>query len=98
MMTEFTARRELVAEGLNSLPGVTCRIPKGAFYAFPNISGTGLSSKEFADRALNEAGVALLAGTAFGRYGDGYIRISFANSRENLREGIERLRKMLVGE
>ncbi len=98
MMEEFTARRELVAEGLNSLPGVTCKIPKGAFYAFPNISGTGLSSKEFADRALNEAGVALLAGTAFGKYGDDYIRISFANSRENLTEGIERLRKMLVGE
>ncbi len=98
MMDEFTARRDLVVEGLNSLPGVTCRVPKGAFYAFPNVTGTGLSSKEFADRALSEAGVALLAGTAFGDYGDGYIRISFANSRENLREGIERLRKMLVGE
>ncbi len=98
MMEEFTARRDLVVDGLNSLPGVTCRVPKGAFYAFPNVSGTGLSSKEFADRALNEAGVALLAGTAFGDYGDGYIRISFANSRANLQEGIERLRKMLVGE
>lgn len=98
MMEEFTARRDLVVEGLNSLPGVTCKVPKGAFYAFPSISGTGLSSKEFADRALNEAGVALLAGTAFGAHGDNYIRISFANSRENLREGIERLRKMLVGE
>ncbi len=98
MMEEFTARRDLVVEGLNSLPGVTCRVPRGAFYAFPNITGTGLSSKEFADRALSEAGVALLAGTAFGDYGDGYIRISFANSRENLREGIDRLRRMLVGE
>lgn len=98
MMEEFTARRDLVVEGLNSLPGVTCRTPKGAFYAFPNISKSGLSSKDFADRALNEAGVALLAGTAFGEHGDNYIRISFANSRENLREGIERLRKMLVGE
>lgn len=98
MMEEFTARRDLVVEGLNSLPGVTCRTPKGAFYAFPNIIGTGLSSKDFADRALYEAGVALLAGTAFGQHGDNYIRISFANSRENLREGIERLRKMLVGE
>lgn len=98
MMEEFTARRDLVVEGLNSLPGVTCKVPKGAFYAFPNISGTGLSSKQFADKALYEAGVALLAGTAFGKYGDGYIRISFANSRENLNEGIERLRKMLVGE
>lgn len=98
MMEEFTARRDLVVEGLNSLPGVTCRVPGGAFYAFPSVSGTGLTSKEFADRALNEAGVALLAGTAFGAHGDGYIRISFANSRENLREGIERLRKMLIGE
>ncbi len=97
MMEEFTARRDLVVEGLNSLPGVTCRVPKGAFYAFPNISGTGLTCKEFADRAMG-AGVALLAGTAFGDYGDGYIRISFANSRANLTEGIERLRKMLVGE
>lgn len=98
MMEEFTARRDLVVDGLNSLPGVTCKVPGGAFYAFPSITGTGLSSKEFADRALNEAGVALLAGTAFGKYGDGYIRISFANSRANLQEGIERLRKMLVGE
>jgi aspartate aminotransferase len=98
MMQEFTLRRDLVVEGLNSLPGVTCRTPKGAFYAFPNISGTGLSSKDFADRALEEAGVALLSGTAFGENGDGYIRISFANSQENLRDGIERLRKMLLGE
>lgn len=98
MMKEFTVRRDLVVDGLNSLPGVTCRTPKGAFYAFPNVSGTGLSSTEFADRALEEAGVALLSGTAFGKHGDGYIRISFANSQENLREGIERLRKMLVGE
>ncbi|MDA0232858.1 MAG: aminotransferase class I/II-fold pyridoxal phosphate-dependent enzyme, partial [Chloroflexi bacterium] len=97
MMREFTARRDLIVEGLNSLPGVTCRTPKGAFYAFPSIAGTGLSSREFADRALNEAGVALLSGTAFGKHGNGYIRISFANSRENLNEGIERLRKMLAG-
>lgn len=97
MMREFTARRDLIVEGLNSLPGVSCRTPKGAFYAFPSIAGTGLSSKEFADRALNEAGVALLSGTAFGKHGNGYIRISFANSRENLNEGIERLRKMLAG-
>ena len=96
MMEEFTRRRDLVVEGLNSLPGVTCQTPKGAFYAFPNISETGLTSKVFADRALNEAGVALLAGTAFGEFGDGYIRISFANSEENLKDGIERLRAMLA--
>lgn len=95
MMEEFTKRRDLVVEGLNSLPGITCPTPRGAFYAFPNIRGTGMSSQEFADKALYEAGVALLAGTAFGEFGDGYIRISFANSQENLREAIERLRKIL---
>ena len=95
MMEEFTKRRDLVVEGLNSLPGITCLTPWGAFYAFPNIRGTGMSSQEFADKALYEAGVALLAGTAFGEFGDGYIRISFANSQENLREAIERLRKIL---
>jgi aspartate/methionine/tyrosine aminotransferase len=95
MMEEFTKRRDLVVEGLNSLPGITCPVPKGAFYAFPNIRGTGMSSQEFANKALYEAGVALLAGTAFGAFGDGYIRISFANSQENLLQAIERLRKIL---
>ncbi len=95
MMEEFTKRRDLVVEGLNSLPGITCLVPKGAFYAFPNIRGTGMSSQEFADKALYEAGVALLAGTAFGEFGDGYVRISFANSQENLLEAIKRLRTIL---
>ena len=95
MMEEFTKRRDLVVEGLNSLPGITCPEPKGAFYAFPNIRGTGLSSQEFAEKAMYDAGVALLAGTAFGQYGDGYVRISFANSQENLQEAIERLRMIL---
>ena len=95
MMEEFTKRRDLVVAGLNSLPGITCPEPKGAFYAFPNIKGTGLSSKEFAEKAMYEAGVALLAGTAFGSFGDGYVRISFANSQENLREAIQRLRTIL---
>ena len=95
MMEEFTKRRDLVVAGLNSLPGVTCPEPKGAFYAFPNIRGTGLSSQEFAEKAMYDAGVALLAGTAFGQYGDGYVRISFANSQENLQEAIERLRTIL---
>ena len=95
MMEEFTKRRDLIVEGLNSLPGVTCPMPKGAFYAFPNIIGTGLSSGEFAEKAIYEAGVALLAGTAFGEFGDGYVRISFANSQENLQEAISRLRTIL---
>ena len=95
MMEEFTKRRDLVVAGLNSLPGITCPEPKGAFYAFPNIKGTGLSSKEFAEKAMYEAGVALLAGTAFGSFGDGYVRISFANSQDNLREAIHRLETIL---
>ena len=95
MMAAFRKRRSVVVDGLNSLPGVTCPTPMGAFYAFPNIRGTGLSSKEFASKALEEAGVALLSGTSFGEYGDGYIRVSFANSEENISEAISRLRKML---
>ena len=95
MMDEFRIRRDLVVDGMNSLPGVTCRTPGGAFYAFPNISGTGLDSRTFADRAMDEAGVALLSGTAFGEYGNDYIRISFANSQDNLRLAIDRLGDML---
>ena len=95
MMDEFRIRRDLVVDGLNNLPGVSCRNPGGAFYAFPNISGTGLDSRTFADRAMDEAGVALLSGTAFGEYGNGYIRISFANSQDNLRLAIDRLGEML---
>ena len=95
MMDEFRIRRDLVVDGLNSLPGVSCRDPGGAFYAFPNISGTGLDSRTFADRAMDDAGVALLSGTAFGEYGNGYIRISFANSQDNLRLAIDRLGEML---
>jgi len=95
MMEEFTKRRDLVVAGLNSLPGVTCPTPNGAFYVFPNITGTGMSSSEFARKAMYEAGVALLAGTAFGKFGDGYVRISFANSQANLTEAIERLRNIL---
>ena len=95
MMDEFRIRRDLVVEGMNNLPGVTCLTPGGAFYAFPNISGTGLDSRTFADRAMDEAGVALLSGTAFGEYGNDYIRISFANSQQNLRLAIDRLAEML---
>lgn len=95
MMDEFRIRRDLVVDGMNNLPGVTCRTPGGAFYAFPNISGTGLDSRTFADRAMDEAGVALLSGTAFGEYGNDYIRISFANSQDNLRLAIDRLGEML---
>mgnify|MGYP001162434352 FL=1 len=95
MMEKFKIRRDIIVNGLNSIEGVTCRTPLGAFYAFPNISGTGLSSSDFADIALNEYGVALLSGTAFGEYGDDYIRISFANSEENLLKAIDRLNDMI---
>ncbi len=96
MMAEFGRRREVVVNGLNSLPGVHCPVPKGAFYAFPSIKDTGMSSRDFADRCLNEAGVALLSGTAFGQYGDGYIRISFANSVKNLEEAFSRMGDFLA--
>lgn len=95
MMAEFDRRRVAVVEGLNSLPGVTCRDPKGAFYAFPNVKGTGQDGRVVADRLLQEAGVAVLSGTAFGDYGDGYLRLSYANSMENIQEAIEAMRGLL---
>jgi aspartate aminotransferase len=95
MMQEFRKRREIIFNGLNSIEGINCKLPSGAFYAFPNISRTGLSSDDFANIALNDYGVALLSGTAFGEYGDNYIRISFANSEDNLSKAIERLSKMI---
>jgi len=95
MVEEFRKRREVVVEGLNSLPGVTCVTPQGAFYAFPNVSATDLSERVFAKRALEEAGVALVAGTSFGEHGQGHVRVSYANSTENIEEGISLLRNML---
>ena len=95
MMAEFDRRRVAVVEGLNSLPGVSCRDPKGAFYAFPNVKGTGQDSRVVADRLLQEAGVAVLSGTAFGEHGDGYLRLSYANSMENIQEAIEAMRGLL---
>ena len=92
MMVEFRERRQLFIGMLNEIPGVKCRMPNGAFYAFPNITGTGYTSEDLATRLLNEAGVAALAGTAFGEYGEGYLRFSYANSRENLAEAARRMR------
>jgi aspartate aminotransferase len=91
MVEEFRARRRLVVSGLNELPGVTCRVPRGAFYAFPNVSGVPLETDELADRLLQEAGVAVLAGSAFGACGKDNLRISYANSRENLAVALERM-------
>jgi aspartate/methionine/tyrosine aminotransferase len=91
MVAEFRVRRDLVVDGLNAIPGVRCLSPHGAFYVFPDISGTGLTGAELADKLLHEAGVCVLAGTAFGHTGTGHIRISYANSRENLAEALTRI-------
>ncbi len=91
MVAEFHARRDLVVDGLNAIPGIRCRRPHGAFYVFPNVSGTGLTGGEFADKMLYEAGVSLLAGSAFGRVGVDHARISYANSQSNLRRAVERI-------
>ncbi len=96
MVAEFKKRREVIVKGLNSIPGIRCPVPKGAFYAFPNISGTGITSRDFANEMLEKAGVALLSGTAFGAFGEGYIRISFANSVPNLEEALRRMREYLA--
>jgi aspartate aminotransferase len=92
MVAEFRRRRDFIVEGLNQIPGFHCQCPSGAFYVFPNIQSFGKSSNEFADYLLNEAGVAVLSGTSFGEYGEGYIRISYANSIENLGKAIDRIR------
>ena len=92
MVAEYQRRRDLIVEGLCSIPGLNCPEPEGAFYAFPSIKGTGIGSREFQERALNEAGVALLSGASFGKYGEGYVRLSYANSQENIRKALDRLR------
>ena len=97
MVEEFRARRSLVVDGLNAIPGISCRLPAGAFYAFPDISATGLDGSVFADRLLDETGVCVLAGTAFGEVGRDHIRISYANSRENLAEALQRIRGFVEG-
>ena len=92
MVAEFRRRRDAIWKGLNEIPGFRCALPAGAFYAFPNVTGTGMSSKQLADLLLNEAGVACLDGAAFGQYGDGYLRFSYANSLANIEEALERIR------
>lgn len=94
MVAEFKRRRDLMVEGLNALPNVSCVTPGGAFYVFPNITKTGLSAAEIANRLLTEAGVAVLSGSAFGEYGEGYLRLSYANSEANLRLALERMRPL----
>jgi aspartate/methionine/tyrosine aminotransferase len=92
MVAEFKARRDLIVDGLNAIPGITCLRPSGSFYVFPDISATGLTGAELADRLLNEGGVSALAGTAFGQVGQHHLRFSYANSRENITEALRRTR------
>ena len=96
MVAEFRRRRDAFCAGLNSLPGFRCTTPGGAFYAFPNITGTGLSADALADALLEKAGVACLSGTAFGQFGEGYLRFSIANSFEKLMEAIQRIQNFLA--
>ncbi len=95
MVAEFKRRRDAFIAGLNTIRGFRCQVPQGAFYAFPNIEGTGRTSKQLADELLYEAGVACLNGGSFGEFGNGYIRFSYANSFENLMEAVDRMRRYL---
>lgn len=95
MVAEFKKRREVIVPGLNSIKGFTCKKPHGAFYVFPNITGTGMDCRKLADHLLYKAGVAVLPGTSFGKYGEGYLRLSFANSVENIKKALERIEKAL---
>ena len=96
MVAEFKGRRDIIVAGLNALPGVSCRTPKGAFYVFPNIKALKRPSSEVAEAILKEGGVAVLGGTAFGQYGEGYLRLSYANSEANIRKALEWMRPVLA--
>ena len=95
MVAEFDQRRKVVVDGLNALPGVSCATPKGAFYAFPNIKRTGWLAKPLASALLDEAGVAIIGGPDFGILGEGYVRLSYANSTENIRKALARMDEFL---
>ena len=96
MVQEFRRRRDAIVDGLRAIPGFSCARPRGAFYVFPNITRTGYSSKALADRLLEEGGVACLSGTAFGEFGEGHLRFSYANSMENIQEALKRIRDVLT--
>jgi len=95
MVDEFKKRRDLIVEGLNEIPGISCRRPKGAFYVFPNVKKVGMNCKQLANYLLNEVGVATLPGTDFGKYGEGYLRLSYATSQENIKKALERIKTAL---
>ena len=96
MLDKFTLRRNLIHQGLNELPGVECSLPGGAFYAFPKVIGTGMNGSEFCKKAMHEAGVAIVPGTAFGKTCNDYVRFSFAASRDNIQQALENIKKMLT--
>src|SRR5262249_16170496 len=96
MVAEFDRRRKVVVDGLNKLPGVSCATPKGAFYAFPNVKGTGWKAKALASSLLEESGVAIIGGPDFGILGEGYVRLSYANSTENILRAIDRMGEFLA--
>ena len=95
MVAEFKKRRDIIVNGLNDIPGFKCLKPGGAFYVFPNIEGTGKTSQELETILLNEAGVAALSGTSFGKYGEGFIRFSYANSVENIEKALGRIKEVV---
>ncbi len=96
VVAEFKRRRNYIVDALNDIPGFRCLKPLGAFYVFPNISGTGLDSRTIADKILYEGNVACLSGTSFGKYGEGFIRFSYANSIENIEKAMGRIKKLFV--
>ena len=95
MMKEFSVRRKLMVEGLRNLKGIDCNLPGGSFFAFPNVAGTGMNGEEFSNKCLNEAGVATIPGTAFGKYATDNVRFNFATSRENISKAIQKIDKIL---
>ncbi len=96
MVTEYERRRNVIVDGLNRIPGFTCKKPQGAFYVFPNIKGTGMTSNQLANLILEKAGVALLPGSSFGEYGEGYLRLSYATSIPVIEQGLDRIRAALA--
>jgi aspartate aminotransferase len=95
MLGEFKKRRDFIVKGLSEIPGFRCKLPQGAFYAFPNVEGTGIDCEVLARRILEEKGVACLAGTCFGKYGDGFLRFSYANSVENIAKALPRIKELV---
>jgi aspartate aminotransferase len=95
VVLDYQHRRDRIVTGLNQIPGIRCQLPQGAFYAFPNITALGISSDQLARRLLDEAGVAVLPGTDFGKHGEGYLRLCYATSPKNIDRALERILKMI---